>query len=58
LSQQARHRSDVCPAQNNPGGLVAIIKKAAVRHGLPSTRKTLVPYSRILYKLTTTSEDH
>ena len=45
---------DVCPAQNNPGGLVAIIKEAAVRHGLDSTRKVLEPYSRILYKLTTT----
>jgi heterodisulfide reductase subunit C len=45
---------DVCPAQNNPGGLVAIIKEAAVRHGLESTKKTLEPYSRILYKLTTT----
>lgn len=45
---------DVCPAQNNPGGLVAIIKEAAVRHGLESARKTLEPYSRILYRLTTT----
>ena len=45
---------DVCPAQNNPGGLVAIIKEAAVRHGLDSTKKTLEPYSRILYKLMTT----
>ncbi len=45
---------DVCPAHNNPGGLIAIIKEAAVRHGLESTRKTLAPYSRILYKLTTT----
>ncbi len=45
---------DVCPAQNNPGGLVAIIKEAAVRHGLESTKKTLEPYSRILYKLSVT----
>jgi len=45
---------DVCPAQNNPGGLVAIIKEAAVRHGLESARKTLEPYSRILYRLATT----
>src|SRR6266511_228721 len=45
---------DVCPAQNNPGGLVAILKEAAVRHGLPSAKKALEPYSRILYKLMTT----
>lgn len=45
---------DVCPAQNNPGGLVAILKEAAVRHGLDSTKKTLEPYSRILYKVMTT----
>lgn len=45
---------DVCPAQNNPGGLVAILKESAVRHGLPSTQKTLDPYSRILYKIMTT----
>ena len=45
---------DVCPAQNNPGGLVAIIKEAAVRHGLESTKRTLEPYSRILYKLSVT----
>jgi heterodisulfide reductase subunit C len=44
----------VCPAQNNPGGLIAILKEAAVRHGLPSTQKALESYSRILYKLMTT----
>lgn len=45
---------DVCPAQNNPGGLVAILKEAAVRHGLDSAKKSLEPYSRILYKVMTT----
>jgi heterodisulfide reductase subunit C len=45
---------DVCPAQNNPGGLVAIIKEAAVRSGVSSAQKALEPYSRILYKLMTT----
>lgn len=45
---------DVCPAHNNPGGLVAIVKEAAVRRGLPSARKALEPYSRILYRLMTT----
>lgn len=45
---------DICPAQNNPGGLIAILKEIAVRHGLQSARKTLEPYSRVLYKLMTT----
>jgi len=45
---------DVCPARNNPGGLIAILKEAAVRHGLGSTKKTLEPYSRILYKVMVT----
>lgn len=45
---------DVCPAGNNPGGLIAMLKEAAVRQGLPSTQQTLQPYSRILYKIMTT----
>lgn len=45
---------DVCPAQNNPGGLIAILKEIAVKHGLQSARKALEPYSRVLYKLMTT----
>lgn len=45
---------DVCPAHNNPGGLVAMMKELAVKHGLPSAKKTLEPYSRVLYKLMTT----
>jgi len=45
---------EVCPAHNNPGGLVAILKEIAVRHGLPSTKKALEPYSKILYKIMTT----
>ncbi|MEO0158288.1 MAG: 4Fe-4S dicluster domain-containing protein [candidate division WOR-3 bacterium] len=45
---------DVCPAQNNPGGLIAMLKELAVKHGLQSAKKTLEPYSRVLYKLMTT----
>jgi len=45
---------DVCPAQNNPGGLIAMLKEITVRHGLQSAKKTLEPYSRVLYKLMTT----
>ena len=45
---------EVCPAHNNPGGLVAMLKEIAVRHGLQSARKTLEPYSKILYKVMTT----
>ncbi|MEM3829090.1 MAG: 4Fe-4S dicluster domain-containing protein [Conexivisphaerales archaeon] len=45
---------EVCPAHNNPGGLVAILKEIAVRHGLNSAKKALEPYSKILYKVMTT----
>jgi len=45
---------EVCPAQNNPGGLVAMLKESAVKHGLASAKKALEPYSKILYKIMTT----
>lgn len=45
---------EVCPAHNNPGGLVAILKEIAVRRGLESAKKALEPYSRALYKLMVT----
>jgi heterodisulfide reductase subunit C len=45
---------DVCPAHNNPGGLVLILKEIAVRYGLDSAKKALEPYSKIVYKITTT----
>jgi heterodisulfide reductase subunit C len=43
---------EVCPAHNNPGGLVALLKEAAVRNGL--AKGPLEPYSKILYKVMTT----
>jgi len=45
---------EVCPAHNNPGGLVAILKEIAVKHGLNSAKKALEPYSKIVYKIMTT----
>lgn len=45
---------EVCPAQNNPGGLVAMLKESAVKHGLQSASRALEPYSKILYKVMVT----
>ena len=45
---------EVCPAQNNPGGLVAMLKESSVKHGLASAKRSLEPYSKILYKVMTT----
>ena len=45
---------EVCPAQNNPGGLVAMLKESSVKHGLGSAKRSLEPYSKILYKVMTT----
>lgn len=45
---------EVCPAKNNPGGLVAMLKECAVKHGLVSAKRALEPYSKILYKIMTT----
>lgn len=45
---------EVCPAQNNPGGLIAMLKESAVKHGLNSAKRSLEPYSKILYKVMTT----
>jgi heterodisulfide reductase subunit C len=42
---------EVCPAKNNPGGLVILLKESAVRHGLASAKRALEPYSKILYKI-------
>jgi heterodisulfide reductase subunit C len=43
-----------CPRQNNPGGIVTVMREVAVRHGLPSARQALEGYSRIIYKIMTT----
>jgi heterodisulfide reductase subunit C len=43
-----------CPRGNNPGGVVTILREVAVKHGLPSARKALEGYSRIIYKIMST----
>lgn len=40
-----------CPRQNNPGGLVSIIREVAVRNGIQETRDVLAGYSRVIYKV-------
>jgi heterodisulfide reductase subunit C len=43
-----------CPRQNNPGGLVTILREVAVRNGLHSAKEALQGYSRIIYKIMST----
>ncbi|MBI4627822.1 MAG: 4Fe-4S dicluster domain-containing protein [Candidatus Rokubacteria bacterium] len=43
-----------CPRQNNPGGLVTIMREVSVRNGLKSARQALEGYSRIIYKIMST----
>ncbi|MCZ7574623.1 MAG: 4Fe-4S dicluster domain-containing protein [Ardenticatenaceae bacterium] len=40
-----------CPRQNNPGGLVTVIREVAVRNGIPETRDVLQGYTRVIYKV-------
>ena len=40
-----------CPRQNNPGGLVTLMREVAVRNGLQETRDVLQGYSRVIYKV-------
>ena len=40
-----------CPRQNNPGGLVTLMREVAVRRGLKETREVLQGYSRVIYKI-------
>jgi len=40
-----------CPRQNNPGGLVTLIREVAVRNGIKETRDVLQGYSRVIYKV-------
>ncbi len=40
-----------CPRQNNPGGLVTLIREVAVRNGLKEARDVLQGYSRVIYKV-------
>lgn len=43
-----------CPRQNNPGGLVTILREVAVRNGLRTAKTALEGYSRIIYKIMST----
>jgi heterodisulfide reductase subunit C len=43
-----------CPRQNNPGGIVTILREVAVRNGLRSAKEALEGYSRIIYKIMST----
>lgn len=43
-----------CPRQNNPGGLITIMREVAVRNGLTTTKEALAGYTRIIYKIMTT----
>lgn len=40
-----------CPRQNNPGGLVTLIREVAVLNGIQETRDVLQGYSRVIYKV-------
>lgn len=40
-----------CPRQNNPGGLVTMIREVAVRNGIKETKDALEGYSRVVYKV-------
>ena len=43
-----------CPRQNNPGGIITILREVAVNNGLGSARQALEGYSRIIYKIMST----
>lgn len=43
-----------CPRQNNPGGLITIMREVAVKNGLRSTIEALAGYTRIIFKIMTT----
>ncbi|MEB3102990.1 4Fe-4S dicluster domain-containing protein [Paenibacillaceae bacterium T2] len=43
-----------CPRQNNPGGLITVMREVAVKNGLRTTKEALAGYTRIIYKIMTT----
>ncbi len=43
-----------CPRQNNPGGIITIMREVAVKNGLHSAKEALEGYSRIIYKIMST----
>lgn len=40
-----------CPRQNNPGGLVTILREVSIKNGLQETKDALQGYSRVIYKV-------
>lgn len=43
-----------CPFGNSPGGLVMIMREAAIKHGMDSAKSVLRPFSRVMLKLIST----
>jgi heterodisulfide reductase subunit C len=43
-----------CPRQNNPGGIITVLREVAVKNGLHSAKQALEGYSRIIYKIMAT----
>jgi heterodisulfide reductase subunit C len=40
-----------CPRQNNPGGLVTILREVSIKNGLQESKDALQGYSRVIYKV-------
>ena len=43
-----------CPFGNSPGGLVMLMREAAIKHGMESAKNVLRPFSRVMLKLIAT----
>ncbi len=43
-----------CPRNNNPGGIITVMREAAVDNGLDSAKNALRAYSRVIYKVMST----
>jgi heterodisulfide reductase subunit C len=43
-----------CPFKNSPGGLIAIMREVAIKHGMQSAKEVLRPFGRVMLKLITT----
>jgi len=43
-----------CPFGNSPGGLIMLMREAAIKHGMESAKSVLRPFSRVMLKLIST----
>ncbi|MDP6475759.1 MAG: 4Fe-4S dicluster domain-containing protein [Alphaproteobacteria bacterium] len=43
-----------CPFGNSPGGLVMIMREAAIKHGMEAAKQVLRPFSRVMLKVIST----